>query len=161
MLVGVAVALGSLSVSTASASSARDKAAVRAFAIKFNQDYLKSKSWKAVCNESTPLFRTFYIDMANAAYKKHYRTCPQALGGTWKYMGKTQRAFQRARAERYIKDLPRKTVVLVPSSRRNSTGYDASITMSGQPNDMMMFSKIRGKWYYGPFKRLSWLTPRA
>ena len=155
LLVGVAVALGSFSVSAASASPAKDKAAARAFAVKFNQDYLKSKSWKSVCNESTPLFRKFYIDMANAAYKKHYRTCPQAMGASWKYMGKTQRAFQRARAQRYLRDLSKKTVVLVPASRRNSTGYDASITMSDQTNDIMYFSKIRGKWYFGPFKQVS------
>jgi len=154
LLVGVAVALCSFSVSTASASPAKDKADVRAFAIKFNQDYLKSKSWKTVCSEMTPLFRSFYIEMANAAYKKNYRTCPQAMRGSWKYMGKTKRDELRATAKRYLRDLSKKTVVLVPSSRRNTAGYDALITMSSQANDIIMFSKIRGKWYYGPFKQV-------
>jgi len=154
LLVGVALALGSLSISTASASPAKDRAAARAFAIKFNKDYLKSKSWKTVCNETTPLFRKFLIDMTNSAYKKHYKACPAAMGGSWKYMGKTRRAELRANAKRYLRVLPKVKVELVAASKRNTAGYDAKIVMSSKPNDIMFFSKIRGKWYYGPFKQV-------
>lgn len=153
LLVGAALALGSLyTVSAATASPAKDKAAVKAFAIQFQKDYLKSKSWVTVCAKSTPAMRSTYIGLAEVLLKKKYKTCPKALGAFWKSIGKPQRDAQRARARRYLKDLPKKEFILTASGQRNTLGYDAKVVMSDQPNDTMFFSKIRGKWYYGAFK---------